>query len=164
MLYFAYGSNMSIKRLTQPTRVPSARKICVGTLPCHRLIFHKKSKDGSAKCDAFHSRIDGDSVQGVLFEIPESEKKQLDRAEGLGFGYEEKCITVSTETGERKAIIYLATEIDHNLKPYSWYKDHVLIGAKENNLPPDYISSIEKIEAMPDQDKKRETEELKIYR
>ena len=50
MLYFSYGSNMSIKRIIDG--VPSAKKIGVGKLLSHELKFHKVSnKDGSAKCD-----------------------------------------------------------------------------------------------------------------
>ena len=33
------------------------------------------------------------------------------------------------------------------LKPYTWYKKHVLVGAKEARLPPVYIKIIEEIKA-----------------
>jgi hypothetical protein len=50
MLYFSYGSNMSIKRFLK--RIPSAKRIAVAKLSYHELKFHKKStKDGSGKCD-----------------------------------------------------------------------------------------------------------------
>lgn len=51
ILYFAYGSNMSSARLR--ARVPSCRPIGIAFLPGHELRFHKRSKDGSGKCDAF---------------------------------------------------------------------------------------------------------------
>ncbi|MFB2707091.1 hypothetical protein [Marinobacter shengliensis] len=61
------------------------------TLVEHALRFHKWSrKDKSAKCDALFTGNSEDVVIGALFEIPSSEKGPLDRAEGLGFGYEEK--------------------------------------------------------------------------
>lgn len=47
--YFAYGSNMSFKRLKK--RVKSAKPKGRGVLRCHRLEFHKVSKDRSGKCD-----------------------------------------------------------------------------------------------------------------
>jgi gamma-glutamylcyclotransferase len=102
-LYFAYGSNMSTLRLA--VRVPSARRLCIGRLPEHRLMFHKKSSDGSGKCDAFCTGNTSDFVIGVLFDINESEKKALDNAEGLGKGYMEKEVVVTTELDERRAFL-----------------------------------------------------------
>ena len=52
---------------------------------------------------------------------------------------------------------------DATLNPYNWYKEHVLRGARENNLPHDYISIIEKIESLPDPDMDRHEQELAIY-
>jgi gamma-glutamylcyclotransferase (GGCT)/AIG2-like uncharacterized protein YtfP len=121
MLYFAYGSNMSSRRLCAENRVPSARRLCLATLPEHRLTFHKKSNDGSAKCDAYFTGDKADYVIGVLFEISQSEKRNLDRAEGLGYGYREEKITVMTDSGEQNAVAYFATDIDSSLKPYDWY-------------------------------------------
>jgi gamma-glutamylcyclotransferase len=51
MYYFAYGSNMSLSRLRE--RVPSAEAVGCFSLNGHDLRFHKLSKDGSGKCDAF---------------------------------------------------------------------------------------------------------------
>ena len=49
MRYFAYGSNMSSRRLRE--RMPGARAESRAILPCHRLAWHKIGKDGSGKCD-----------------------------------------------------------------------------------------------------------------
>ena len=51
ILYFAYGSNMSSRRLKN--RVESANVISTGILEKYKLKFHKISEDGSGKCDAF---------------------------------------------------------------------------------------------------------------
>ena len=51
MLYFAYGSNMSIRRLQ--SRDINPVKVNVARLYGHTLKFHKPSKDGSGKCDVF---------------------------------------------------------------------------------------------------------------
>lgn len=164
MRYFSYGSNMSLRRLKAPKRVPSAQKLCVAKLPEHRLMFHKKSSDGSAKCDAYYTGDRNDFVLGVLFEVDQSEKEQLDRVEGLGSGYQEKEVTLLTDSGEESAVVYYATDIDPNLKPYSWYKHHVLVGARENNLPAEYVFGIEGVDSIVDQDRARESKELNIYR
>ncbi len=99
MLYFSYGSNMSIKRLSG--RVPSAKFVAVAELFRHKLKFHKVSKkDGSGKCDAFETGNQRNTVIGVVFDIAESEKPALDQKEGLHYGYEEKAVVVTSAEGE----------------------------------------------------------------
>ncbi len=163
MLCFSYGSNMSLARLQD--RVPSARFVAVATLPAHRLRFHKVSqKDGSGKCDAEETGNPEDRVIGVVYEISGSEKPALDREEGLGSGYGEKEVEVSTDQERLTALMYFATTVDSQLKPYQWYKKHVLVGARENGLPPEYIAQIEAMEAVDDPDTARHERELAIYR
>ena len=162
MLYFSYGSNMSIKRLVD--RVPSAKFETVASLHEHDLRFHKKSKDGSGKCDACKTNNPKHFVIGVVFEIDESEKSDLDRKEGLGYGYEEKEVTLISLSGEKiSALTYYATSIDSELKPYHWYKHHVLTGAKENELPAEYIEKINSIESVADIKPERHESEMAIY-
>lgn len=158
--YFAYGSNMSSKRMK--ARVPAAAIIGTGVLRGHRLVFHKVSHDGSGKCDVIES--ESDDVVGVLYEINEVGKLALDRAEGLNYGYDEKAINVLLNSGEVvSAVTYFATNTDPGLRPYAWYKRHVLEGAREAKLPSEYTSQIEEISAMEDSDKLREANELAIY-
>lgn len=163
MLYFAYGSNMSIRRIRK--RVPSAKFISVCRLKEHQLCFHKKSKDGSSKCDAKYTKNPSHCVFAVLFKIANSEKAELDSAEGLNRGYDEKTVTVIDSNNKSiKAVTYYATEIDPSLKPYCWYKEHVLHGAREHGLPNSYIEEIEKVECIEDPDAKRRDHEMQIYR
>jgi len=160
--YFSYGSNMSSPRLID--RVPSARFMSIGKIAGHQLRFHKKSKDGSAKCDAEHTQNPGHFIWGVVFCISASEKEALDRIEGLGHGYDEKTVTVILENGDHlEAKTYYAIQKDASLKPYHWYKEHVLRGARENQLPFDYISIIESVQSVTDHDQERQTKELSIY-
>lgn len=162
MLCFCYGSNMSQRRLR--ARVPSARFVAVADLPAHRLRFHKSTRDGSAKCDAEETGNPDHRVIGVIYEIADHEKPDLDRHEALGFGYDEKQVEAITEQGRFHAWMYYATRIDESLKPFHWYKDHVLIGARENSLPADYIAQIEAVESINDPKPERHERELAIYR
>ncbi len=163
MLYFAYGSNMSMRRLRAGNRAPSADRITVATLPGYRLVFHKKSADGSAKCDAYYTGRPDDFIIGVLYELRESEKRSLDIIEGLGHGYDEKEVTVITDSGPLNAVAYFATNIDASMKPYDWYKVHVVVGAQENDLPANYLDMIDAVESVADPDRQREARELSIY-
>jgi gamma-glutamylcyclotransferase len=160
--YFSYGSNMSSPRLL--SRVPLAKFLCTAMLQGHRLQFHKKGRDGSAKCDAVYTASPHDCIMGVVFKISTSEKAILDRREGLGQGYEEKTVAVLGENGDIvEAVTYYATNIDSSLKPFHWYKEHVLRGAREHRLPSGYVAGIEKTAALADPDQARHAEELAIY-
>jgi len=162
VLYFSYGSNMSVRRLRR--RVPSAQAKGPAVLTGHQLRFHKKSRDGSAKLDTFATDRPQDRVIGVLFEIDKTEKKLLDAEEGVGRGYEEKTVTVENAQGKTvRAFTYYATDIDASLKPYHWYKEHALRGARENGLPEDYVQMIESAESVDDQNPSRREDELSIY-
>ncbi|NRB41787.1 MAG: gamma-glutamylcyclotransferase [Pseudomonadales bacterium] len=162
MKYFAYGSNMSLSRLTD--RVPSAERLGMFMLDKHDLRFHKTGKDGSGKCDAYQTNNSEDSVMGAVFEIKECEKTSLDRAEALGNGYDQKVVSVHNNAGDVvKAITYYATRIDPSLKPYSWYLNHVTVGARETHVPEQYLHNIQRIECIEDSDKKRDAKERAIH-
>lgn len=157
VVYFAYGSNMSTARLRK--RMPSCEPLGVASLQGHALRFHKRSRDKSGKCNAFASG-NNNEVIGVLFSFDPAERAKLDEAEGVGSGYEHAIVTVINEKGRRRKVLtYLATPeyIDDSLKPYGWYKDFVLAGAREHGLPPEYIADyIQSVEAIDDPNKTRD--------
>lgn len=155
LLIFAYGSNMLISRLRE--RVPSAKRLATAKLPGHALCWHKVSDDGSGKCDAFETRAEGAMIFGVVFEIAAAEKANLDRAEGLGHGYAEKQVIVETDDGPRSVQMYYATRIDPNVVPYDWYKAIVIAGARQNQLPSDYVTCLMAAKVKTDCDQARAT-------
>lgn len=161
-IYFAYGSNMSVRRLQK--RVPSTNPLGAGRLAGHELTFRKKSRDGSAKCDIALS--DGRDVWGVLFEIDVRGEEALDGFEGLGMGYRKELVQVLDSVGrDTRAFTYLADSayIDGTLRPYTWYLQHVLVGAEDAGLPASYVAGIKRVEAWHDPDGERESKELAIY-
>jgi hypothetical protein len=52
--------------------------------------------------------------------------------------------------------------VDDSLKPYSWYKDLVVEGARPLSLPPEYVSQLEAFEADNDSDVEREKQNRKL--
>lgn len=164
MYYFAYGSNMAVARLRE--RVPSANSLGRYVLKEHDLRFHKSGKDGSAKCNALFTANPEHVIYGVLFEIDAQHKQSLDKAEGLGHGYDQKEVVVlADDESFVRATTYVATKIDENLKPYSWYVNHALIGANEASLPPDYIEQkIKSVEIDEDGDTERDAKQRAIHR
>ena len=119
--------------------------------------------DVSGKGDMIPSESETDEVYGVLFKILETEEKNLDEAEGYpDFGYGKKKIDVITTKGEKyRSVMYFATDIDPKKKPYHWYKEQVVQGAREHGLPEGYIKKIDDVESIPDQDPERERIERK---
>ncbi len=163
MLYFAYGSNLSVKRMQ--ARVPSAQKLTVAKLFKHSLLFHKIGRDNSAKCDAYETGNKEHYVLGVVYDISSDEKKYLDAAEGLGKGYEIKEVKIHTPLQELLMVYtYYATRIDAHLTPFDWYKIHVLQGMYEHDFPKEYILSVKKVTASEDKNLKRRSCELSIYK
>ena len=162
MKYFAYGSNMSSKRLR--ARTESARAVGVYTLHGFALRFHKVGKDGSGKCDAFRTGDSADRVVGVLYDLDPADEAPLDRIEGPGWGYRKEEVEVEGPGGDvESAFTYCAIRIDPSLRPYSWYLEHVLAGAREAGLPEGYVAEIERYDATPDPCEARERAELAIY-
>lgn len=163
MRYFAYGSNISARRLQG--RISIAEIIGMFRLDEHDLRFHKVSmKDGSGKCDAYFTGNNEDFVLGVLYEVADGEKAALDVYEGLRKGYDEKKVSVHSEGQTHQAITYVATAIDKSKTPYSWYVRHVLEGAKAAGFPDYYIAKLENVISQKDRDTEREEGELSIYR
>jgi hypothetical protein len=145
-------------------RVASATAIFTAQLQEHVLKFHKRSVDGSAKCDIEHTRDRNDFVFGVVYDMLISDKPGLDKYEGLGNGYDEKSVVVIQPDGQSlEATAYYATHIDASLEPYHWYKQHVLIGALEHGLPREHVELIMATPSAPDPDQQKHIEELSIY-
>ena len=156
--YFAYGSNMSLARLRR--RIAAASRVTIARLDHHRLAFHKSSEaDGSAKCDI--APCADSHVLGVVFRLPQAELATLDAYEGEG--YARRTLSVITDQGPLRCQTYQALVTDPRLQPYTWYKHHVLAGAREAGLPEWYIAAIQATPAVSDPDDARARHELSIY-
>lgn len=150
-LYFAYGSNMLSSRLQE--RCPSADPVGVAELVDHELLWHKRSRDGSGKCDVV--ACPGKRVIGVLYRIEHYDKDVLDRAEGLGRGYGEIEAQVLHDGNSLIAKAYQATATDESLAPYGWYKAFVIAGALEHGLPKEYVEQLNLVVSIDDPDSAR---------
>ena len=116
--------------------------------------------DGSGKCDALQTDVAADRVWGGVYAIPERERESLNRAEGLGCGYEMKRVTVHALERTIEAEMFAAIRIDASMRPFAWYKHHVVRGAMDLELPTDYVAAIEAIRAEDDPDADRTRREL----
>ena len=151
--YIAYGSNLHPLRLAE--RVPSARAVDVVEMPGHRLAFHKRSVDGSAKCHMYTDEVRHLTAYGVLYEFHVDHKAHLDAAEGPGYRERIAGYPVNGETYRSFTYVARPTHIAPDLVPYRWYKDLVLAGARYHGFPGEYIASIEATPSRDDPDPAR---------
>jgi gamma-glutamylcyclotransferase len=153
---------MASHRLLQ--RLPNAEPIGIGRLSGHRLSFRKNDSGLSGKCDIEQTNLPADEIIGVIYGISTEEKIILDQIEGLGVGYDEKIVQIQMHSDrDLSAVTYYAIDIDSTMKPYHWYKEHVLRGAIEHGFPRDYIASIEATESINDPHDHRSRVEMSIY-
>lgn len=159
-LYFAYGSNMSLRRLRHAQRAPSAHPLGTARLAAHRLVFDKHGRDGSAKADCEPTGDAAHAVLGGLFVIDAVHRTALDRVES---GYTPTVVEVLADGGPVHALTYVAGDRHAGLLPFTWYLRHVLEGARELALPTTYLCAIEQIETRDDHDAARAVRELALY-
>jgi len=163
--YFAYGSNMYTARLIK--RKIHSKKIDNGKLVGYKLKFNKRSIDKSAKATIFKTCKSQDVVLGVIFEISELDLPKLDNAEGVGYGYNKEWINViDNKNNKHNVLVYIADEsyIDNSLFPYLWYMKYIIEGAKEHNLPLEYIDELKGINSIEDKDAARRNIELANFK
>ncbi len=155
MRYVAYGSNLHPRRLRE--RIPSARLLTTSLLPGWSLRFHKRSNDGSGKCNIVAG---GDGVHVAIFEISATDKLTLDSIEGLGVGYA-GIVLDFPEMGGCHSYVAQPSHIDESLDPYDWYKELVLLGARVHGFPEAYVDGIRSLPVRPDPDANRRLERWK---
>lgn len=71
------------------------------------------------------------------------------------------------ENGETfQAQVYIADEsvVDNSLMPYDWYKEFVVTGAEQNDLPLAYVQSIRNTAFTADTDVERKQRQLAILK
>lgn len=159
--YFAYGSNLWQPRLER--RVGALARPRVAQLFNHQLCWHKRSSDGSGKCDAI--RNDGSVVLGALYTLEAAQIAQLDEIEGVGKGYRrDESLSVICGGKSIQIVTYIAEldYVDSSLQPYAWYHAFVLAGALELDFPTDYVARLRRQSTKADPDLPRSAREAKI--
>jgi gamma-glutamylcyclotransferase len=159
MKYFAYGSNMLAARLRR--RGVSAQAVGPALLRGHRLVWTKRSADGSGKCGVLPTADPADVVWGALFEIDDRKLSILDQAEGAGRGYLRETVVVRAGGQRVEAAAYIAIDVVEGLRPYEWYKQLVVVGAKKAGLPTAYIDWLSAVLSKQDPDEARRNAEVR---
>jgi gamma-glutamylcyclotransferase len=137
--YFAYGSNLSRDQFR--SRAGQIHEEINGALKNYELLFNKKVRGGTAAANIHQAP--GKSVHGVLYRIPESAYRNLDRYEGAPEHYRRIEVRVTAADGrEIPAQVYIASKVEKGLRPAPHYLQTILAGAAEHGMPEDYIAAI----------------------
>jgi gamma-glutamylcyclotransferase len=156
LLYAAYGSNLHPTRIGE--RAPSSKLVGTTSVQGRGLRFHKRSNDGSGKCNIV---VAPESIYLAVYELNISEKQGLDRIEGLGRGYEEQQLEVA-EFGRCFAYVASQESVDESLVPYSWYKKLVLLGCEYHGVPETYVHAIRNVAETGDSDGERHAKNMAL--
>lgn len=156
MKYFAYGSNMLTRRLTDWSRAPSAVACGIARAPGFVVRFHKVGADGSGKCTLVATSHHAEAAFGVLCDVADADAETLDRAEGVHTGgYARLAVKLQLSAVRMvSAMAYVAGErhVDAARVPFDWYRDLVVAGAIEHGLPPRYVEELARVPAAADPD------------
>jgi hypothetical protein len=142
-------------------RIASAVPVGAGYVAGRRLAFHKRGLDGSAKADAVYTGHAGDRVWGVVFAMTNTDKWVLS---GYECDYDEQEVVVIGENEVHAAIIYVARAeaVDPTLEPFCWYHRFVLQGARQHQLPDEYIEALQGVPSIPDPDRERHERNVRL--
>lgn len=134
MLYFAYGSNMSLEQMNKRITEEGGTFSVVGRaiLRDFELRFNKASSRDASSGFANAVEKPGSVVEGILYEVDEKGMSLLDAFEGVpGRHYQREFLQVETPEGLKvEACVYVACpdKVREGLKPARGYLERLLEG------------------------------------
>lgn len=136
MYIFSYGSNMTIKRLTERGLQPLAT-VGVGYLENWRIRFNKKSYKDPAVGFANIEPFWGDKVYGVIFGVREEDIIKLDKFEGYPKHYQRTILPIKWgyDGASYDCVTYIANRMWTTSKPLMItedYQSYIDIGMREH--------------------------------
>jgi len=135
VFYFAYGSNMSEKRIIDRGLNPISKD--VGVLENYKFIINKKSYKNLNLGFANIVPSEYDYVEGIVYKILDTDIKKLDKFEGFPKHYTKEILNIKLSNNTFvEAIVYIANPkwvSEKPLKSTIEYKNYILEGI-------DYIS------------------------
>ncbi|ADE16182.1 AIG2 family protein [Nitrosococcus halophilus Nc 4] len=141
--YFAYGANMLTDVLVRrrgiiPLSSEQAR------LDGYQLVFNQPGLPYIEPCFASIQPTRTDCVYGVLHHLTAHTATQIDRFEGRG--YQRLMIKVEgAKSGWISAWAYQSSRPIEGRRPSRRYRDLLIAGAQEFNLPQEYIAYLKQI-------------------
>ncbi len=142
MLHFGYGSNLRAAFVTE--LLPSAKLVMKAYLPNYEVQWPAWSDTFRGGTSSI-AECPGELVEGVLYDCPEAQLKELDYKPGLYVpAYKRETFLVLGEDGNwHPAELYRLRELKGPYPPSRGYVEGMLSGARELGLSPRYIEKIE---------------------
>jgi gamma-glutamylcyclotransferase (GGCT)/AIG2-like uncharacterized protein YtfP len=125
MNYFAYGSNMNEKRMTE--RGVNYTKKEKGTLKGYRFIVNKKSQKNPSIGFANIVEDINSEVEGIIYEVNHDDILKLDGFEGYPKHYKREIKIIN----DKQVVVYIANDnwtTNNELETTEEYKNHILEG------------------------------------
>jgi gamma-glutamylcyclotransferase len=120
-------------------RVPVLGPACIHG---RRLECNKHGRDGSGKANLVETP--GEMVWGVLYRLS---SHQLDALDGFEGGYTRAELEVHAADATHRAWTYVSLRLTEDPRPFDWYKQLMLTGAREHGLPDAWLA---RLRALPD--------------
>lgn len=133
--YFAYGSNMSLERMTERCGTDNFVDLGKAQLAGYSFYFYGQ---GHANIKPYASK----TVEGVLWNINEECLKKLDQVEGYPNVYQRRAVKIKQQDKNILAQVYIVENDNSSSTPSDSYAQTVLSGATEHALSASYIQQI----------------------
>ena len=141
--YFAFGSNMSAKRMHDRLGWSPSRSGAI--LHNYEMVFNKHSNDGG-KANIMSSP--SNVVEGILYSVNEEDLLILDKYEGVA-AKQYKRYDIEVQDNNKKsfaAVAYKALKTGKFFAPTEEYLNYILEG--KEFLSPGYYSKLESTETL----------------
>lgn len=143
--YFAYGSNLSTNQ--KECRTGTIREARRARLDGYHIAFNKRGSDGTGKANIV--RNPERTVWGVVYRCSPAALDDMDKHEGVTGGhYVRTWVHVRVDAGdELDALTYVAGKafLDDTVAPSKEYLETILQGARDHDLPHDYVCEVERV-------------------
>jgi cation transport regulator ChaC len=147
MKYFAYGSNMDSARMSEREIIFSQRVRAI--LRGYKLEFNKVADRNPREGYANIVQEEEGPVEGVLYDILDSDLSNLDKYEGYPCHYDRIKVTVELDDSRKiESVTYIAQpdKIGDGLKPTKGYLSHLL--AAKDVLSDSYYRKLQSQETL----------------
>ena len=144
--YFAYGGNMSERVFVQRRGIRPA-ETRIGQLHGYRLVFTVAGgMRPGVSAPANIIEAPGETVHGVLYNLPLRQFVRLDAGEGRQYDY--LWTEVEDAGGKRLAVVtYKVAQVAPEGRPGRSYLNTIREAARQRGLPDDYIAVLDRVEA-----------------
>ncbi|SDM45270.1 gamma-glutamylcyclotransferase family protein [Siphonobacter aquaeclarae] len=137
--YFSYGSYMSPEKMK--ASIPSARLIGTGRLNGYRLVFTAYSELRS-RVGADILPADGETVWGIVYEIPQESLAEMDRNKAYPVLYDRLEVDTQVDGKPVRAWTYaLVDKTDSNHPPDAAYLKLLADLTRVHGFPESYLES-----------------------